>query len=77
MTLEIQVSTSAANHPNAAPLSFLGFPKDYYLDEGNVSFVLITRHHNICFKLPVVELQHSNVQRFKKDMAGFSAEVFC
>lgn len=53
------------------------FPKDYYLDEGNVSFVLITRHHNICFKLPVVVLQHSNVRHFKKDVAGFSDEVFC
>lgn len=86
MALEIQVSISAGNHPNAPPASFavsfferhIHFPKNpQYLDEGSKSFVLITRHHNICFTLPVVELQHNHIQRLEEDATGFLAETFC
>lgn len=83
-TLEMQASTSPGSHPNAPSVSFavsffeihIHFPKTpQHLHEGNKSFVLITRHHNICFKLPVVELQHNHVQCFEEDSTGSSAEI--
>lgn len=84
VALEMQVSTSTGSHPNAPSVSFavsffeihIHFPKNpQHLDEGNKSFVLITRHHNICFKLLVVELQHNHVKSFEEDSTGFSAEI--